>query len=46
MGGPAYDYSRRNPSRFKWPREYDGRPLFYEWTRDYVKEFRAGPRPR
>ncbi|HEX9998919.1 MAG TPA: PQQ-dependent sugar dehydrogenase, partial [Actinoplanes sp.] len=38
MGGPAYDYDRRNPSRIKWPAYYDGKPLFYEWTRDYVKE--------
>ena len=25
---------------FKWPKYYDGQPLFYEWSRDYVKEFR------
>ena len=25
---------------FNWPRYYDGQPLFYEWTRDYIKEFR------
>jgi glucose/arabinose dehydrogenase len=37
MGGPAYDYSKRNTSRTKWPSYYDGLPLFYEWTRDYVK---------
>ena len=37
MGGPAYDYDRRNASRTKWPSYYDGLPLFYEWTRDYVK---------
>jgi cytochrome c len=40
MGGPAYDFDRRNPSRVKWPQQYDGVPLFYEWTRDYIKEFR------
>jgi hypothetical protein len=39
MGGPAYDYSARNPSRVKWPAYYDGKPLFYEWTRDYIKDF-------
>jgi glucose/arabinose dehydrogenase len=39
MAGPAYDYSRRNPSRVRWPQYYDGVPLFYEWTRDYIKEF-------
>jgi hypothetical protein len=40
MGGPAYDFNRRSPSRIKWPQYYDGVPLFYEWTRDYIKEFR------
>jgi hypothetical protein len=30
MGGPAYDFDRRNPSRIKWPQQYDGVPLFYE----------------
>ena len=39
MGGPAYDYDRRNDSRTKWPADFDGKPLFYEWTRDYVKAF-------
>jgi cytochrome c len=39
MAGPAYDYSHRSNSRFKWPAYYDGKPLFYEWTRDYVKDF-------
>jgi cytochrome c len=44
MGGPAYDYDRRNDSRVKWPSYYDSKPLFYEWTRDYVKEFDLGRR--
>ena len=39
MGGPAYHYSAHNPSRVKWPAYYDGKPLFYEWTRDYIKDF-------
>jgi cytochrome c len=39
MGGPAYDYDKRSSSRVKWPAEYDGLPLFAEWTRDYVKAF-------
>jgi glucose/arabinose dehydrogenase len=39
MAGPAYDYSSRNRSRVKWPAYYDGKPLFYEWTRDYIKDF-------
>jgi glucose/arabinose dehydrogenase/PKD repeat protein len=40
MGGPAYDFDAGNRSVFRWPRYYNGVPLFYEWTRDYVKEFR------
>ena len=32
--------TRANRSQVKWPRYYDGQPLFYEWTRDYIKEFR------
>ncbi|MGK5681983.1 PQQ-dependent sugar dehydrogenase [Actinoplanes sp. URMC 104] len=39
MGGPAYDYDRRSRSPFKWPAAFDGKPLFAEWTRDYVKAF-------
>jgi cytochrome c len=46
MGGPAYDFDPRSPSTVKWPRYYDGVPLFYEWTRDYVKEFRLKHHPR
>ena len=40
MGGPAYVYEKRNKSVFKFPKYYDGKPLFYEWTRDYIKEMR------
>jgi cytochrome c len=40
MAGPAYQYDAKSRSRFKWPRYYHGQPLFYEWTRDYIKEFR------
>ncbi|MBW6438804.1 PQQ-dependent sugar dehydrogenase [Actinoplanes hulinensis] len=39
MGGPAYQYDRRNTSPFRWPADFAGKPLFYEWTRDYVKAF-------
>ena len=39
MAGPAYDYSSRSRSRVKWPRAFEGKPLFYEWTRDYIKAF-------
>jgi cytochrome c len=40
MAGPAYQFDKGNPSAFKWPKYYNGQPLFYEWSRDYVKEFR------
>ncbi|GAA4586942.1 glucose/arabinose dehydrogenase [Actinoplanes octamycinicus] len=39
MGGPAYSFDGRSRSQVKWPREFDGLPLFAEWTRDYVKAF-------
>jgi hypothetical protein len=39
MGGPAYHFDARSDSRTKWPADFDGKPLFYEWTRDYVKAF-------
>jgi PKD repeat protein len=39
MAGPAYHFNARSPSRIKWPRAFEGRPLFYEWSRDYVKTF-------
>jgi glucose/arabinose dehydrogenase/PKD repeat protein len=42
MGGPAYNFDSKvqeaHPTA--WPAYYDGVPLFYEWTRDYIKEFR------
>jgi cytochrome c len=39
MGGPAYAFNGRSRSETKWPQAFDGHPLFYEWTRDYVKVF-------
>lgn len=41
MAGPAYDADSVQP-RFSrhsgaWPAYYDGKPLFYEWTRDWIK---------
>ena len=39
MGGPAYEFDRRNRSPLRFPRVFDGHPLFYEWTRDYFKVF-------
>jgi glucose/arabinose dehydrogenase/PKD repeat protein len=40
MGGPAYDFDPAKASPPAWPAYFDGAPLFYEWTRDYIKEFR------
>jgi cytochrome c len=43
MAGPAYDFDardQRSPRSVAWPEYYDGMPLFYEWTRDYVKGLR------
>jgi cytochrome c len=41
MGGPALDLDGRGGTRgYAWPAYYEGVPLFYEWTRDYIKEFR------
>jgi len=42
MAGPAYVYDakvakKRNSTA--WPAYYDNVPLFYEWTRDYIKAF-------
>lgn len=42
MGGPAYDadsVERRFNPVVAWPDYYDGKPLFAEWTRDYIKAF-------
>ena len=44
MGGPAYDYKPLSRSRVKWPRVFEGHPLFYEWTRDYIKVFELNRR--
>ena len=40
MGGPAYDFDPAKAGPPAWPQYFDGVPLFYEWTRDYIKEFR------
>jgi len=42
MAGPAYHFDPRTTkgrAPVAWPDYYDGVPLFYEWTRDYVKGF-------
>jgi glucose/arabinose dehydrogenase/PKD repeat protein len=43
MAGPAYQFDARTAraaGATAWPAYYDNVPLFYEWTRDYIKEFR------
>jgi cytochrome c len=40
MAGPAYDFDPAKAGPPAWPEYFDGVPLFYEWTRDYIKEFR------
>jgi cytochrome c len=44
MGGPAYDPVPGNTSVFRFPNYFKGVPLFYEWSRDYIKEFRLNGR--
>ena len=42
MAGPAYQYdsrAARGKNSVAWPKRYDDTPLFYEWTRDYIKGF-------
>jgi glucose/arabinose dehydrogenase/PKD repeat protein len=42
MAGPAYQYDAKvakGKRSTAWPEYYDGVPLFYEWTRDYIKAF-------
>lgn len=42
MAGPAYDFRKwaaLGPNAVAWPKHYEGTPLFYEWTRDYIKGF-------
>jgi cytochrome c len=39
MAGPVYEYDQDSSSTTKWPAEFDGVALFYEWTRDLVVAF-------
>ena len=42
MAGPAYQFDAKvakKPGSTAWPEDYDNVPLFYEWTRDYIKAF-------
>lgn len=40
MGGPAYSYDADVAAEFPtaFPEEFDGIPLMYEWSRNYVKQ--------
>ncbi|MCX5070981.1 ThuA domain-containing protein [Streptomyces sp. NBC_00513] len=40
MGGPFYHYDAASTSERKFPAYYDKTPFFYEWSRNFVKEFR------
>ncbi|HKO94204.1 MAG TPA: PKD domain-containing protein, partial [Polyangiaceae bacterium] len=44
--GPAYVYDRESTSPTRWPAYFDGVPIFYEWTRDALFEFRLDRRGR
>ena len=44
MGGPSMQYDAPIRSALRWPRAFGGRPLFYEWTRDYAKVFELNRR--
>ncbi|MET7327143.1 PQQ-dependent sugar dehydrogenase [Nonomuraea sp. NPDC005650] len=47
MAGPAYDFdprAARGRTTVAWPKYFDGVPLFYEWTRDYVKAMHGNGR--
>ncbi|MFJ5832504.1 ThuA domain-containing protein [Streptomyces sp. NPDC093089] len=40
MGGPFYHYDAASTSERKFPEYYDKTPFFYEWSRNFIKEFR------
>ncbi|WP_214417035.1 ThuA domain-containing protein [Sphaerisporangium fuscum] len=40
MGGPFYHYDPASTSDRKFPEYFDKTPFFYEWSRNFVKEFR------
>jgi cytochrome c len=42
MGGPVYVFDPPSTSPIKWPAEYDGGIMFYEWDRDLIADFRLG----
>jgi cytochrome c len=42
MAGPMYVFDPASTSPVKWPAQYDGGILFYEWTRNFIAHFRLG----
>lgn len=40
MSGPFYHYDAASTSERKFPKYYDKTPFFYEWSRNFIKEFR------
>jgi cytochrome c len=40
MAGPMYDFDPASTSVIKWPAEYGGGIMFYEWTRNFIADFR------
>ena len=45
-GRPGLRAGPGNRSVFRFPNYYEGKPLFYEWSRDYIKEFRLNEQRR
>jgi cytochrome c len=39
MGGPVYRHDPDNDAPTAFPEHYDGVAFFYEWTRNYIKQF-------
>ena len=42
MAGPMYVFEPSSASPIKWPAEYGGGIIFYEWTRNFIGDFRLG----
>lgn len=40
MAGPMYVFDPASTSPIKWPQQYSGGIIFYEWTRDLIALFR------
>jgi cytochrome c len=40
MAGPMYVFDPASTSSIKWPAQYDGGIMFYEWSRNLIADFR------